>query len=63
MTEADFEKWTAADLKPYIDHVIECFGFDRVIYGSDWPVAAQATNIRDGLTPWSGRLAVVRMMN
>ena len=43
VTEADFEKWTAADLKPYIDHVIECFGFDRVIYGSDWPVAAQAT--------------------
>ena len=43
VTEADFERWTAADLKPYIDHVIECFGFDRVIYGSDWPVAAQAT--------------------
>ena len=43
VTEADFEKWTPEDLKPYIDHVIECFGFDRVIYGSDWPVAAQAT--------------------
>ena len=43
MTEADFEKWTPEDLKPYIDHVIESFGFDRVIYGSDWPVAAQAT--------------------
>ena len=43
VTEADFERWTAADLKPYIDHVIECFGFNRVIYGSDWPVAAQAT--------------------
>ena len=43
VTEADFESWTREDLKPYIDHVIECFGFDRVIYGSDWPVAAQAT--------------------
>ena len=43
VTEADFEKWTPEDLKPYIDHVIACFGFDRVIYGSDWPVAAQAT--------------------
>jgi L-fuconolactonase len=43
VTEADFETWTREDLKPYIDHVIECFGFDRVIYGSDWPVAAQAT--------------------
>ena len=43
VTEADFENWTREDLKPYINHVIECFGFDRVIYGSDWPVAAQAT--------------------
>ena len=43
VTEADFENWTRDDLRPYIDHVIECFGFDRVIYGSDWPVAAQAT--------------------
>ena len=43
VTEADFESWTREDLKPYIDHVIECFSFDRVIYGSDWPVAAQAT--------------------
>ena len=43
VTEADFETWTGEALKPYIDHVIECFGFDRVIYGSDWPVAAQAT--------------------
>ncbi|MCZ6679936.1 MAG: amidohydrolase family protein [Candidatus Poribacteria bacterium] len=43
VTEADFEKWTPEDLKPYIDHVIDCFGFDRAIYGSDWPVAAQAT--------------------
>ena len=43
VTEADLENWTRENLKPYIDHVIECFGFDRVIYGSDWPVAAQAT--------------------
>jgi L-fuconolactonase len=42
-TAADRERWTEADLKPYINHVIACFGFDRVIYGSDWPVARQAT--------------------
>jgi len=44
VTEADFEKWRPTDLKPYIDHVIECFGWERIIYGSDWPVAAQATD-------------------
>jgi L-fuconolactonase len=43
VTEADHQKWTPADLRPYIDHVIESFGFERVIYGGDWPVAFQAT--------------------
>ncbi len=44
VTEADFSKWTPADLKPYIDHVLDCFGFDRVIFGGDWPVSTQATD-------------------
>ncbi|MBS0633467.1 MAG: amidohydrolase family protein [Verrucomicrobia bacterium] len=43
-SEADAEKWTAADLQPYIDHVIDCFGFDRTIFGGDWPVATLATD-------------------
>lgn len=43
VTEADHKHWTKEDLKPYIGHVIECFGFDRVMFGGDWPVAAQAT--------------------
>jgi L-fuconolactonase len=43
VTEADHQQWTRADLKPYIDHVLECFGFGRVMYGGDWPVAYQAT--------------------
>lgn len=41
-TSADFETWKPTDLKPYIDHVIGCFGFDRVAYGGDWPVSTQA---------------------
>lgn len=44
VTEADFEKWTPEDLRPYIDHVVDCFGFDRIIFGGDWPVASQATD-------------------
>jgi predicted TIM-barrel fold metal-dependent hydrolase len=35
---ADPKNWAAEDLRPYIDHAIECFGWDRVMFGSDWPV-------------------------
>ena len=42
-TEADHEAWTREDLKPYIDHVINAFGIDRVMYGGDWPVSLLAT--------------------
>lgn len=38
ITEADHEHWIVDDLRPYIDHVVQCFGFDRVMFGSDWPV-------------------------
>jgi L-fuconolactonase len=44
VTEADCQKWTPADLQPYIDHVLDCFGFDRVLFGGDWPEATQATD-------------------
>jgi predicted TIM-barrel fold metal-dependent hydrolase len=35
---ADPKNWTAEDLRPYVDYVIACFGWDRVLFGSDWPV-------------------------
>ena len=44
VTEANLDSWTPADLQPYIEHVITCFGFDRIIYGSDWPVSTQASD-------------------
>ena len=30
--------WTVETLRPYFEHVIDCFGWDRVVWGSDWPV-------------------------
>jgi predicted TIM-barrel fold metal-dependent hydrolase len=30
--------WTAETLRPYVEHVVACFGWDRVLWGSDWPV-------------------------
>jgi L-fuconolactonase len=38
VTEADWKNWTEADLKPYLDTVIEAFGATRLLFGSDWPV-------------------------
>ena len=46
VTEADHENWSLDNIQPYIDHVISCFGFDRVIYGSDWPVSTLATDYK-----------------
>jgi L-fuconolactonase len=45
-TEADNENWTVEDIKPYVMHVLESFGEDRVVFGSDWPVATLATPYR-----------------
>ena len=39
VTEADHASWTPAQVKPYVAHSIECFGFDRCMYGSDWTVS------------------------
>lgn len=39
ISEADHDDWTPEQVKPYITHAIECFGFDRVLFGSDWTVA------------------------
>jgi L-fuconolactonase len=42
VTEADHKHWTIADLRPYVEHVVETFGWDRVMFGSDWPVCLLA---------------------
>ena len=42
ITEADHQDWSLETLQPYIDHVVDCFGWDRVIFGSDWPVCLLA---------------------
>jgi L-fuconolactonase len=42
ITEADWNHWRPADLKPYVDIALECFGPSRLMYGSDWPVCELA---------------------
>ncbi|HEY8485689.1 MAG TPA: amidohydrolase [Longimicrobiales bacterium] len=47
LTEADVERWREEDLVPYAEHVVEQFGIDRVLYGSDWPVLTLAGQYAD----------------
>ena len=43
VTEADVRTWTPATLKPYLDTVVDAFGVERLLAGSDWPVCLVAT--------------------
>ncbi len=38
VTEADIKNWKEEDFIPYFDVVVEAFGVNRIIFGSDWPV-------------------------
>ncbi|MCY3831364.1 MAG: amidohydrolase family protein [Chloroflexi bacterium] len=38
VTEAAWGAWTQDDYKPYLDVVFDCFGVERLMFGSDWPV-------------------------
>ena len=44
VTEADHATWRVEDLKPYVAHVVDSFGVDRLMWGSDWPVCLLAAS-------------------
>jgi L-fuconolactonase len=44
VTEADWKHWTARDLTPYVHRVLEWFGPERCLFGSDWPVCLLAAS-------------------
>jgi L-fuconolactonase len=50
VTEADHARWTIADLQPYVLHVLEAFGEDRVLFGGDWPVVTMAASYHRWVT-------------
>ena len=41
--------WSVATLKPYVDHLLDCFGPERLMWGSDWPVL----NLNGDYAQWS----------
>lgn len=44
VTEADYKLWRPEQIKPYMELVLEAFGPNRVMFGSDWPVCLVAGN-------------------
>lgn len=52
VTEADNDAWTPDDLAPYVGHILDAFGTDRVMFGSDWPVVRLASTY----SRWLGTL-------
>ncbi|MFC7065510.1 amidohydrolase family protein [Brucella rhizosphaerae] len=49
---AEAESWTVDTLRPYVEHVIQSFGWERIVWGSDWPVCTLASNVDAGLSTW-----------
>jgi len=60
ITEADWDGWTVADIRPYLEHIIESFGTNRIMFGSDWPVV----NLAGSFSRWrDALLAIVHALN
>ncbi|WP_345764937.1 amidohydrolase family protein [Diaminobutyricibacter sp. McL0608] len=44
--------WSADDLRPYVDYALDAFGPERLMYGSDWPLA----ELGGGAPAWTAAL-------
>jgi L-fuconolactonase len=44
VTEADWNRWTPDQIRPYLDVAVDCFGAHRLLMGSDWPVCTLAAD-------------------
>ena len=42
ITEADYRHWTPDQIHPYMYFILEAFGAERIMFGSDWPVCLVA---------------------
>jgi L-fuconolactonase len=47
VTEADWKNWEKEYFKPYIDVIVESFGTERILFGSDWPVCLLAASYEE----------------
>ncbi|WP_058306230.1 amidohydrolase family protein [Gracilibacillus massiliensis] len=44
VTEANHDNWDTKDFISYVHHIVNVFGINRIMYGSDWPVCLLAAN-------------------
>jgi L-fuconolactonase len=49
VTEADWKAWKKEDFKPYLDVIVNAFGTNRIMFGSDWPVCLVAASYEEML--------------
>jgi len=49
VSEADVKNWRKEDFAIYLDHILDFFGPERTVYGSDWPVCLVAGTYEDQL--------------
>jgi L-fuconolactonase len=61
ITEADWSAWKPTQLRQYLDVVVESFGVDRLMWGSDWPVcllAGSYEEVREVIAEYLVRFSV-----
>ncbi|MEK4007779.1 amidohydrolase family protein [Paenibacillus sp. FSL H3-0333] len=65
VTEADPQGWKQEDFTAYVHAVLELFGPERVMFGSDWPVCLMAATYEEVVgilrTALQGRLSTEEM--
>jgi predicted TIM-barrel fold metal-dependent hydrolase len=54
---ADEATWVVDDIRPYVEHAIESFGWDRVAWGSDWPVCTLTAS----LSTWMAAIQAITL--
>ncbi len=59
VTEADVLSWTPARLRPYFEVVLEAFGPDRLLFGSDWPVCLAGVGYAEWKTTVASALSAL----
>ncbi|WP_343745205.1 amidohydrolase family protein [Chitinophaga sp.] len=66
VTEADWQHWQQEHFEPFLDVVLECFGPNRLMFGSDWPVcllAAEYAQVKNIIVSYIGKLSTAEQNN
>ena len=66
VTEANWRSWSLSDIEPYLEIALECFGPQRLLAGSDWPVCTLAASYErwwKTLRQWVSKLSAQEQEN